>query len=79
MKYRLLYFASLCDAAGCSEETVASDATDPSALYTELATRHGFTFTPDRLRVAVNGAFTDWNHRLADNDEVVFLPPVSGG
>jgi len=79
MKYRLLYFASLCDAAGCSEETVASEATDPSALYTELATRHGFTFTPDRLRVAVNGAFTDWNHRLADNDEVVFLPPVSGG
>jgi len=79
MKYRLLYFASLCDAAGCAEETVASDATDPSALYTELATRHGFTFTPDRLRVAVNGAFTDWNHRLADNDEVVFLPPVSGG
>ena len=79
MKYHLLYFASLCDAAGCAEETVASDATDPSALYTELATRHGFTFTPDRLRVAVNGAFTDWNHRLADNDEVVFLPPVSGG
>jgi len=79
MKYRLLYFASLCDAAGCAEETVASEATDPSALYTELATRHGFTFTPDRLRVAVNGAFTDWNHRLADNDEVVFLPPVSGG
>jgi molybdopterin converting factor subunit 1 len=79
MKYRLLYFASLCDAAGCAEETVASEATDPSALYTELATRHGFTFTPDRLRVAVNGAFTDWNHRLADNDEVVFLPPMSGG
>ena len=26
MNYRLLYFASLCDAAGCSGETVASDA-----------------------------------------------------
>ncbi len=79
MNYRLLYFASLCDAAGCAEEQVASDARDVSALYAELAARHGFTFTPDRLRVAVNGAFTDWNHRLADNDEVVFLPPVSGG
>jgi molybdopterin converting factor subunit 1 len=79
MKYRLLYFASLCEAAGRAEEAVASDATDPRALYTQLAARHGFTFTPDRLRVAVNGAFTDWNHRLADNDEVVFLPPVSGG
>jgi molybdopterin converting factor subunit 1 len=79
MNYRLLYFASLADAAGCSQERVASEAADPRALYAELAARHGFTFTSDRLRVAVNGAFTDWNHRLADNDEVVFLPPVSGG
>ncbi|HKV64872.1 MAG TPA: MoaD/ThiS family protein [Rhodanobacteraceae bacterium] len=79
MNYRLLYFASLCDAAGCSEEVVASDASDVRGLYAELAARHGFTFTPDRLRVAVNGAFSDWNHPLADNDEVVFLPPVSGG
>ncbi|MGH8144757.1 MAG: MoaD/ThiS family protein [Rhodanobacteraceae bacterium] len=79
MNYRMLYFASLRDAAGRSEEAVASDARDVRALYAELAARHGFTFTPERLRVAVNGAFTDWEHRLADNDEVVFLPPVSGG
>lgn len=79
MNYRLLYFASLCDAAGRAEETVVSDACDVRALYADLAARHGFTFTQDRLRVAVNGAFTDWDRRLADNDEVVFLPPVSGG
>lgn len=79
MKYRLLYFASLCDAAGCSGEAVTSEAADPRALYAELAARHGFTFAADRLRVAVNGTFTDWDHPLADNDEVVFLPPVSGG
>ena len=79
MNYRLLYFASLCDAAGRAEEQITSDARDARALYAELAARDGFTFTPDRLRVSVNGAFTDWNHRLADNDEVVFLPPVSGG
>ncbi|TAN04223.1 MAG: MoaD/ThiS family protein [Rhodanobacteraceae bacterium] len=79
MRYRLLYFAALCDAAGRAEETVTSGAPDVLALYIELAARHGFTFAPERLRVAVNGAFTDWNHHLADNDEVVFLPPVSGG
>ncbi len=79
MNYRLLYFASLCDAAGRAEEIVASEAADVRALYSELAERHGFTFAPERLRVAVNGAFTDWDHCLADNDEVVFLPPVSGG
>ncbi|MBN8736753.1 MAG: MoaD/ThiS family protein [Xanthomonadales bacterium] len=79
MNYRLLYFASLCDSAGRAEEMVASDAQDVRALYAELAARHGFTFTPERLRVAVNGEFTDWNRHLADHDEVVFLPPVSGG
>jgi molybdopterin synthase sulfur carrier subunit len=79
MNYRLLYFALLRDAAGCAEERVVSQARDVRALYAELAGRHGFTFTPDRLRVAVNGAFTDWGHHLAENDEVAFLPPVSGG
>lgn len=79
MNYRLLYFASLRDAAGRSGETVASTAGDVRALYVELAARHGFTFAPERLRVAVNGAFTGWDRALADDDEVVFLPPVSGG
>ncbi|MBN8481770.1 MAG: MoaD/ThiS family protein [Xanthomonadales bacterium] len=79
MRYRLLYFASLADLAGRSSEDVQSTAADPAALYAELAECHGFTFAPTRLRVAVNGAFTDWSHRLADGDEVVFIPPVSGG
>ncbi|MDE2271391.1 MAG: MoaD/ThiS family protein [Xanthomonadaceae bacterium] len=79
MNYRLLYFASLCDAAGRSRESVESDARDALALFAELAARHGFTFKPERLRVAVNGEFAEWNRPLADGDEVAFLPPVSGG
>lgn len=79
MKYRLLYFASLADAAGRAEEAVVSDAGDPQALYAQLRERHGFRFDPVRLRVAVNGALADWHHALHDGDEVVFLPPVSGG
>ncbi|MEO8460351.1 MAG: MoaD/ThiS family protein [Dokdonella sp.] len=79
MNYRLRYFASLADVAGCGEETIVSDAHTPRALYPELATRHGFRMAMDRLRVAVNGALVDWEHALADNDEIVFLPPVSGG
>jgi molybdopterin converting factor small subunit len=79
MNYRLLYFASLADRAGRAEEQRESDARTPRALYAEIAAAHGFTFTPDRLRVAVNGAFVEWGHALVDRDEVVFLPPVSGG
>ena len=79
MNYRLLYFASLADAAGMSAETRGSTAATPAALYAEVARAHGFAFARERLRVAVNGAFADWDRRLQDGDEVVFVPPVSGG
>jgi molybdopterin synthase sulfur carrier subunit len=79
MNYRVLYFASLRDAAGCDEEQVSSAATDAGALFAELRDRHGFRLAKDRLRVAVNGDFAAWERLLCDGDEIVFLPPVSGG
>lgn len=79
MNYRLLYFASLADRAGCAEEARASAARTPQELYAEVAAAHAFTFAPARLRVAVNGAFAAWDRTLADGDEIAFLPPVSGG
>ncbi|MEO6968186.1 MAG: molybdopterin converting factor subunit 1 [Rhodanobacteraceae bacterium] len=79
MNYRLLYFASLRDTAGRAEETVASEARDPRALYAEVAARHGLTQPIAQLRIAVNGGFASLDHVLADGDEVAFLPPVSGG
>ena len=79
MKYRVLYFASLRDRAGMDAEQVESLATDARGLYTELCARHGFTLGEDRLRVAVNGEFATWTRVLHEGDEVVFIPPVSGG
>ena len=79
MTYRVLYFASLRDRAGREEEAVAATAGDVSALYAELRQRHGFTMPQDKLRVAVNGEFAGWDRALRDGDEVVFIPPVSGG
>ena len=79
MIYRILYFASLRDHAGMDSEQVDSLALDPRALYAELRARHGFAMSEDRLRVAINGAFAPWEQHLHEGDEVVFLPPVSGG
>jgi molybdopterin synthase sulfur carrier subunit len=79
MRIRLLYFASLADRAGRAEETIDTSATAPRDLYAEVAKTHGFSFAPERLRVAINGTLASWDRMLADGDEVVFLPPVSGG
>lgn len=79
MTYRILYFASLRDRAGTDAESVDSHAADARALYGELRARHGFAMDETRLRVAVNGAFASWEQPLRDGDEIVFIPPVSGG
>ncbi|MFC4727039.1 molybdopterin converting factor subunit 1 [Coralloluteibacterium thermophilus] len=76
---RVLYFASLRDAAGAPEETVETAAPDLAALYAELQARHGFALPRARLRVAVDGAFAQWEEAPRAGTEVAFIPPVSGG
>lgn len=75
----LEYFAQLRDEAGCPTETVTTQATTLATLYDECSARHGFSLPRMRLRVAVNAAFTPWDHRPVDGDHIVFIPPVSGG
>jgi molybdopterin synthase sulfur carrier subunit len=78
-RLKVLYFASLRDAAGVPEEQVETMAADAAALYAELQVRHGFALQRERLRVAVDGAFAQWDGVLRDGSEVAFIPPVSGG
>jgi sulfur-carrier protein len=79
MNYRVLYFASLRDRAGRDQEQVNSSAADAQSLYAELQQRYGFALPQSRLRVAINGDFASWTRALIEGDEIVFLPPVSGG
>ncbi len=76
---KLLYFASLRDAAGVPEETLQTQAADLRALYAECGARHGFVLPVERLRVAVDGAFAQWGDAVGDGSEIAFIPPVSGG
>lgn len=78
-RVKVLYFASLRDAAGMAEETVDSGAASLHALYGELRERHGFALPAEQLRVAVGGAFAAWRDALPDGSEIAFIPPVSGG
>jgi molybdopterin converting factor subunit 1 len=78
-RLELRYYALLREEAGRQSETVETAAATPTALYAELARRHGFRLPASQLQVAVNAAFCDWNRPLQDGDEVVFIPPVAGG
>ena len=78
MSVTVLYFASLRDAAGVAQETLPQPLSLP-ALYEELRRRHALPFAPERLRVAVDGAFCGWDAELRDGAEIAFIPPVSGG
>ena len=81
MIVRILYFASLKDRAGASEETIeVSDSSDVAALWAALQARH------PRLReavarplVACDMTYAAWDRPLLGVSEVAFLPPVSGG
>ncbi len=78
MALTVRYFAAMRAAAGIDQESVELVG-DPLALYRQLQDRYGWRFDPGVVRIAVNGALVDWSRELADGDEVVFLPPFSGG
>lgn len=78
MSVTVLYFASLRDAAGLASEQVPTPES-LAELYDILRERHGFALSRERLRVAVDGAFSDWSARVGDGAEIAFIPPVSGG
>ena len=78
MTVTVLYFASLRDAAGVASETLPQPRS-LRELYAGLQARHALPFGAERLRVAVDGAFCDWDSPLREGAEIAFIPPVSGG
>ncbi len=73
------YFAILAEQAGCSEQVIQTDPCSCAQLYDQLQQAHHFSLSLDQLRVVVNEEFTAMDRLLQEGDEVVFIPPVSGG
>jgi molybdenum cofactor guanylyltransferase len=76
---RVQYYALLREQAGCSGETLHTQARTPLELYSQLRAKYPFTLPPEMLRVAVNAEFGEWSQPLKPGDAVVFIPPVAGG
>lgn len=81
MTVRALLFARLRELAGASAVEVSIGAGGSVAdAWTALQERHpGLPAAGAGLRAARNQEFCDWSQRLAEGDEVAFIPPVSGG
>lgn len=79
MKVRMRYFTYLRDLAKVSQEVIECEGATAEELYELLRRKYDFPMSPAHLRVAINGAFSQMSARLGENDEVAFIPPVSGG
>ena len=81
MIVRVLYFASLSDRAGASEETIeVPDTFDVAALWADLQERHPrLREVTTRPLAACDMIYAAWDRPLCGILEVAFLPPVSGG
>src|ERR1039457_7294733 len=81
MRVRLLFFGMLRDIVGTSrEEAEFPEGADLRSVFASYAAR----FPPlgglaRSIVVARNQEFADLAAKLAEGDEVAFLPPVSGG
>ena len=81
MHIRLRYFASLRERLGRSEETLEVPAgATVATVWNQLKDKHPELVVLERsVAFAVAQEYVDKTHPLQDNDELAFIPPVSGG
>ncbi len=81
MRVRVRLFASLREAAGTElvELDLAAGSTAEDAWRRLVEAHPALAGRRRSLAVAVNRRYARFEESLAENDEVVFVPPVSGG
>jgi len=81
MKVRVKFFAILRERAGTAEVVKEmADGSSVADLWSELQKDYAKLDVPGiRMLYAVNQNYVGVDQALKDQDEVVFIPPVSGG
>ena len=82
---KIQYFAWLQDKVGVEEEFIIlpAEVTDVGALIEWLSERgphyaDAFEFA-EILKVILNQKNVNYDHRVKDDDEIIFIPPIAGG
>jgi molybdopterin synthase sulfur carrier subunit len=79
VRVQLRYFASIRETVGRREEEIdAPDGATVAAVWSQLLARYP-SLAGQRYRPALNQEYVSEQAVLRDGDEVVFVPPVSGG
>ena len=81
MRVTVRLFARLHELAGASElaRELPSGATAADAWNVIIADYPAMASYTPAISCAVNASYVKLNRPLAEGDEVVFMPPVSGG
>lgn len=61
------------------EISLTDDATVSDAAHELLRLHPAISSDSSRLMIAVNEEYQEHDYPLSENDEVAFIPPVSGG
>jgi molybdopterin synthase sulfur carrier subunit len=78
MRVELRFFAALRERMGARAERDVRPGTTVGGLWRTLVAEHP-AIGKVPVRFAVNERYVEASHRLAEDDEVAFFPPVSGG
>ncbi|HXY00335.1 MAG TPA: molybdopterin converting factor subunit 1 [Candidatus Limnocylindrales bacterium] len=81
LRVNVLFFGRIRELTGMAHETVEVHAgATLEDLFDKYATRFPqLTAFRASLVASRNQEFTSWNTPLSPNDDIAFLPPVSGG
>lgn len=79
LSIKVLYFSSLAQKVGKDSETVQTTSGDLATLYAKLSATYDFDLPQDKVAIAINHEFGDWDDAISSGDMVAFIPPVAGG
>ncbi|MBF0362921.1 MAG: NTP transferase domain-containing protein [Oligoflexia bacterium] len=78
---KVKYYAILGEKTGISEENIFFKGKNLHHLYNFLDQKYQFSnvISKDKLRVAVNSRYVDFDYILEGAETVMFIPPIAGG